>query len=67
MDELIQTTTGLKLDLDRSIVWDLEDGSRITEMVKVTTMTIFDASMLSLYCSFPIVIQRHKFASTRNG
>jgi len=46
MDELIQITTGLTLDLDSSIFWDLEDGSRIMEMVKA--LIIFDVSRLSL-------------------
>jgi len=55
MDELIQTTTGLKPDFDRSIFWDFEGGSRGMELFKAAI--IFDLSRLSLQCSLTMVIQ----------
>ena len=65
MDELIHTTTGLQLGLDRSICWDLGGGSRSMEMDKAAI--IFDTSKLSLLCSLTMVIPNRELVSIMNG
>ena len=65
MNKPIQTRYGLKPGFYRSIFWDVGGRSKSTDMNKAAI--IFDVSVLSLIYRLIMVIQRHSFASSRNG